>query len=156
MPVTEEQIRQGLATQARMNRTGTLGDQKVLYDDLYRYTVGFLFGEIWNRPHLSLRDRQLITLAANIAQARPNGTQLHYKSAKAVGITHEEIMELIIHVGMYGGWPCMSLACKQYAEVLAREKAGEADAAAPAKKPARKRAPAKKKGAGRRAAARGA
>lgn len=143
MPVTEEQIQLGLATQARMDRSGTLGDQRALYDDLYRYTVGFLFGEIWNRPHLSMRDRQLITLAANIAQARPNGTQLHYKSAKAVGITHEEIMELIIHVGMYGGWPTMSLACKQYAEVLAKEKASES-AAAPAKRTARKKAAAKK------------
>jgi 4-carboxymuconolactone decarboxylase len=144
MPVTEDDIRKGLATQARMNRTGTLGDQRALYDDLYKYTVGFLFGEIWNRPHLSMRDRQLITLAANIATARPNGTQLHYKSAKAVGITHEEIMELIIHVGMYGGWPCMSLACKQYAEILAKEKAEEAKAAAPANKAARKKSPAKK------------
>lgn len=144
MPVTEEQMRQGLATQARMNRTGTLGDQKALYEDLYRYTVGFLFGEIWNRPHLSMRDRQLITLAANIATARPNGTQLHYKSAKAAGITHEEIMELIIHVGMYGGWPTMSLACKQYAEVLAAEMAAtKAPAAAP--QPSRKpKAPARK------------
>ena len=139
MPVTEEQIRLGLATQARMNRAGTLGDQRALYDDLYRYTVGFLFGEIWNRPHLSMRDRQLITLAANIATARPNGTQLHYKSAKAVGITHEEIMELIIHVGMYGGWPTMSLACKQYAEVLAAEKVAETTSARPAKQAPRKR-----------------
>jgi alkylhydroperoxidase/carboxymuconolactone decarboxylase family protein YurZ len=123
MPVTDEMMKKGLELQARMNRTGSLGDQNALYEDLHRYTLGFLFGEIWQRPHLSLRDRQLITLAANIAQARPNGTQLHYKSAKAVGISHEEIMELIIHVGMYGGWPCMSLACKQYAEALAAEKA---------------------------------
>jgi 4-carboxymuconolactone decarboxylase len=145
MPVTEEDIQKGLATQARMNRKGTLGDQRALYDDLYRYTVGFLFGEIWNRPHLSMRDRQLITLAANIATARPNGTQLHYKSAKAVGITHEEIMELIIHVGMYGGWPTMSLACKQYAEALAAEKAAEAVPEAPAKRPSRKKPAAARK-----------
>ena len=153
MPVTEEDIQKGLATQALMNRKGTLGDQRALYDDLYRYTVGFLFGEIWNRPHLSMRDRQLITLAANIATARPNGTQLHYKSAKAVGISHEEIMELIIHVGMYGGWPTMSLACKQYAEALAAEKAADADAASPAKKAARKSKPAAGKRRGKKPAA---
>jgi 4-carboxymuconolactone decarboxylase len=122
MPISDEQLAHGLETQALMDRTGSLRDQKALYEDLYKYTVGFLFGEIWRRPHLSMRDRQLITLAANIATARPNGTQLHYKSAKALGISHEEIMELIIHVGMYGGWPCMSLACKQYAEVLGAEK----------------------------------
>ena len=137
MPVSDQQYEDGLKQMALMNRSGTLRDQKALYEDLHRYTVGFLFGEIWRRPHLSLRDRQLITLAANIAQARPNGTQLHYKSAKQVGISHEEIMELIIHVGMYGGWPCMSLACKQYAEVLEAETAAAAKAK-PKKKARRK------------------
>jgi len=115
-----------------MNRSGTMLDQKALYEDLYRYSVGFLFGEVWNRAHLSYRDRQLITLAANIALARPNGTPNHYRSAKALGISQQEIMELIIHVGMYGGWPCMSLACKQYAEVLDAEKtAAEAKSRTP-------------------------
>ena len=78
----------------------------------------FLFGDIWNRPHLSLRDRQLITLAANIALARPHGTHSHYRSAHHIGITHEEICEIMIHVGMYGGWPCIAHATSQYLEVL--------------------------------------
>lgn len=125
MPVTEANFDQGLKQLEIMNRSGTMLDQKALYEDVYRYSVGFLFGEIWNRPHLSHRDRQLITLAANIALSRPTGTPNHYRSAKALGISHEEIMELIIHVGMYAGWPCIAHACKQYTEVL------EADQTAP-------------------------
>jgi 4-carboxymuconolactone decarboxylase len=131
MPVTDAFFETGLKQLEIMNRSGTMLDQKALSEDVYRYSVGFLFGEIWNRPHLSHRDRQLITLAANIALSRPTGTPNHYRSAKALGISHEEIMELILHVGMYAGWPCIAHACKQYTEVLESEKA---------KKPARRAA----------------
>ena len=62
---------------------------KRLYPDLYRLTVGYLFGEIWNRPHLSQRDRQIITpLATNVALARVTGSHNHYRSARRLGITH--------------------------------------------------------------------
>jgi 4-carboxymuconolactone decarboxylase len=93
-------------------------DQKRLYPELYDLSLGYLFGEIWTRPHLSLRDRQLITLAANIALARPHGTHSHYRSAKHLGFTHEEIMEVMIHVGHYAGWPAIAHAVVQYEEVL--------------------------------------
>ena len=122
MPVTETYFEKGLKQLEIMNRSGTMLEQKALYEEIYRYSVGFLFGEIWNRPHLSHRDRQLITLAANIALSRPTGTHNHYRSAKALGISHEEIMELILHVGMYAGWPCIAHACKQYTEVLEADK----------------------------------
>jgi alkylhydroperoxidase/carboxymuconolactone decarboxylase family protein YurZ len=53
----------------KMGRQDTMFDQKDLYPELYDLSVGHLFGDIWTRPHLSLRERQLITLAANIAMA---------------------------------------------------------------------------------------
>lgn len=130
MPITDTYFEKGLKQLDLMDRSGTMLEQKELYDDIYRYSVGFLFGEIWNRPHLSHRDRQLITLAANIALSRPTGTHNHYRSAKALGISHDEIMELILHVGMYGGWPCIAHACKQYTEVLEAEKKGRGKKAA--------------------------
>ena len=101
-----------------MGREDTMLNQRQISEDMYQLSVGTLFGEIWNRPHLSLRDRQLITLAANIALARPHGTHSHYRSAHHIGITHEEICEIMIHVGMYGGWPCIAHATSQYLEVL--------------------------------------
>ena len=55
---------------------------------------------------------------ANIALSRPTGNHSHYRSSKHIGITHEEIMEVIIQVGAYTGWPCMAHAVHQYGEVL--------------------------------------
>lgn len=116
--VDDEHFARGMELLEHMGRETTMKDHKRLSEDLYRYSVGFLFGEIWQRPGLSLRDRQMITLAANVAMSRPTGMHSHFRSARQIGMTHEEIMEVIIHVGMYTGWPCMSHAVKQYIEVL--------------------------------------
>ena len=114
----EDNYTKGLKKLLEMGREDTMLNQRQISEDMYQLSVGTLFGEIWNRPHLSLRYRQLITLAANIALARPHGTHSHYRSAHHIGITHEEICEIMIHVGMYGGWPCIAHATSQYLEVL--------------------------------------
>ena len=103
-----------------LNRLGRhkMEHQKALYPELHALSMGHLFGDIWTRPHLDLRDRQLITLASNIALARPTGNHSHYRSAHHIGITHEQIMELIIHVGHYAGWPTIAHAIRQYIDVL--------------------------------------
>jgi 4-carboxymuconolactone decarboxylase len=119
--VSEEMFQKGMKKLEFMGREKTMMDQKRLYPDLYRLTVGYLFGEIWNRPHLSQRDRQIITLATNVALARPTGSHNHYRSARRLGITHAEIMEVIIQVGMYSGWACMSHAVRQYTEVIEQD-----------------------------------
>ncbi len=121
MKVSDEMFQKGMEKLKFMGREKTMMDQKRLYPDLYRLTVGYLFGEIWNRPHLSQRDRQMITLATNVALARPTGSHNHYRSARRLGITHAEIMELIIQVGMYSGWACMSHAVRQYTEVIEQD-----------------------------------
>ena len=138
MPAIEkERMKKGFQILKRMGRLGTMTDQKQLYPELYDLSVGYLFGEIWTRPHLSLRDRQLITLAANIALARPHGTHSHYRSAKRLGFTHEQIMEVMIHVGHYAGWPAIAHAVVQYEEVL------KEDAATASAKSGKKRKPRK-------------
>ena len=114
----DDNYTKGLKKLLEMGREDTMLNQRQISEDMYQLSVGTLFGEIWNRPHLSLRDRQLITLAANIALARPHGTHSHYRSGHHIGITHVEFCEIMIHVGMFGGWPCIAHATSQYLEVL--------------------------------------
>lgn len=123
--VSHQSFQRGLEILKEMGREDTLFEQEDMYEDMYRLSVGHLFGEIWSRPHLSLRDRQIVTLAANIALARPSGTHSHYRSARHVGLSHEEICEIMIQVGAYAGWPAMAHANRQYREVLAQERATE-------------------------------
>ena len=119
----QDRFKKGMDILKQMGREETMMNQKRLYPDLYNLSVGYLFGEIWSRPHLSIRERELITMACNIALARPNGTHSHYRSAKHIGITHEQIMELMIQVGHYAGWPAIAHALVQYEEVLNEDKA---------------------------------
>ena len=114
----DERMKRGFDVLEKLGRGGRMLFQKELYPDYYDLSVGHLFGDIWTRPHLDLRERELITLAANIALNRPFGTRSHYRSAQHVGITKEEIMELIIRVGLHAGWETMLIAASEFSQVL--------------------------------------
>ena len=117
----KERFQRGMDLLKKMGRENLMMEQKALSPDLYEMSVGHLFGDVWARPGLSLRDRQLVTLAANIAMARPTGNFSHYRSAEHIGITREEILEVIIQVGHYCGWPTISNAVRQYTAVIQEE-----------------------------------
>src|SRR5437868_14663006 len=77
---------------------------------LGEYTDNVLFGEVWERPGLSKRDRSLITVATLIALYRTNELPFHLKRALENGVTKEELGELITHLAFYSGWPPASTA----------------------------------------------
>lgn len=64
-----------------------------------------LFGDIWQRPQLSPRDRSLVTVAALIGMNRPDQLRSHLARALAQGVTEEELVETITHLAFYSGWP---------------------------------------------------
>lgn len=74
------------------------------------YTDKVLFGEVWERPGLSLRDRSLITVACLVSQYRSNELPFHLKKALANGVSRDELVELITHLAFYSGWPTASTA----------------------------------------------
>jgi 4-carboxymuconolactone decarboxylase len=116
--MNDDRMKKGSALLKRMGRLENMLRKRDAFPELFDISVGHLFGEIWTRPHLSLRDRQLITLATNIALARPHGNHSHYRSAKRIGISEKEIVELIIQVAAYAGWPVVGHAIDQYTQVL--------------------------------------
>ena len=68
-------------------------------------TDNVLFGDVWERPGLSKRDRSLITCAALIALNRTEQQVGHFGRALTNGVKKEEILEMITHLAFYGGWP---------------------------------------------------
>ena len=64
-----------------------------------------LFGDVWQRPQLSQRDRSLVTVAALIAMNRPDQLRSHLARARANGLTQEELVEAITHLAFHSGWP---------------------------------------------------
>ena len=119
---TEARFERGMRVLRKMGRQNLMLNQKALSPEMYEMSVGHLFGDVWGRPGLSLRDRQLVTLAANIAMARPTGNHSHYLSAMRLGITKRQIIEVMIQVGHYTGWPTLSNAVRQFTDILEEER----------------------------------
>src|SRR6266581_5566437 len=82
--------------------------QKMIGDfapKLVELTDRVLYGDIWERPELSKRDRSLATVAALIALNRPDQLRSHLAIARQNGVTEEELIETITHLAFYAGWP---------------------------------------------------
>jgi 4-carboxymuconolactone decarboxylase len=65
-----------------------------------------LFGDVWEHPDLSKRDRSLITVAMLAALYRTDEMRGHMQRALDNGVTETELKGLITHVAFYAGWPC--------------------------------------------------
>ena len=72
---------------------------------LAELTDKVLFGDVWERPGLSKRDRSLATVAALIALNRPDQLRSHLRLAVQNGVKKEELIEVITHLAFYSGWP---------------------------------------------------
>ena len=82
--------------------------QKMLGDfapKLVELTDNVLFGDVWERPELSKRDRSLVTVAALIALNRPDQLRFHLGRAVENGVKEQELVEAITHLAFYAGWP---------------------------------------------------
>lgn len=77
-----------------------------LAPDLSRYIVEFIFGDIYSRPALAPDRRQLVTLGALTAfgDVQPQ-LEVHINAALNVGLTAREIVEAIMHVAPFAGFP---------------------------------------------------
>jgi 4-carboxymuconolactone decarboxylase len=72
---------------------------------LDEFTIDHLFANVWSRPQLEMRQRSMITVALLAALGREHELVSHIKGARHLGITDEEIIEIMIHVAHYAGWP---------------------------------------------------
>ena len=77
-----------------------------------------LFGEVWERPGLSKRDRSLITVATLVALNRSEQLRGHLERALHNGVTKDEVIELITHLAFYSGWPTAMSAALLAKEVF--------------------------------------
>ncbi|ATB39810.1 4-carboxymuconolactone decarboxylase [Cystobacter fuscus] len=99
----------------------TTAAQKAIGDfapKLVELTDDVLFGDVWERPQLSKRDRSLITCAALVATGKTEQMNFHFPRALENGVTQEEFVELITHLAFYVGWPNAMSAITRAKELL--------------------------------------
>lgn len=85
------------------------------------FTVDHLFGEVWTRPALDIRDRRLMTLGVLAALGQSHLVEIQFRSALERGeLTEEQVRECVVHLTHYIGWP-LSTGVNEVAErVIAR------------------------------------
>ncbi len=95
----------------------------------------YVYGDIWERPNLTKRDRSMITVAVNQALYATNELRLHMGRALDNGVTQTEISEIIAHVLWYSGFPTGVNAARVAAEVFAERNLPAIPAAASSRQP---------------------
>jgi len=120
-----------LEEKGRAIRTRLWGERALTGADdfLGKFDQGFakflneqVFGEIWNRPGLPTKTRSMITVAVLMALGRPQELRLHMRGALNLGITPDELKEIVIHVSQYSGVPTAVEGIRAFNEVTAPPK----------------------------------
>jgi 4-carboxymuconolactone decarboxylase len=90
--------------------------------DFAAYLFEFPFGDIYSRPGLDLRSREIATIAALAAlgNAAPQ-LKVHIEAALNVGVTREEIVEVLMQMAVYAGFPAALNGLFAAKEVFAKE-----------------------------------
>lgn len=101
---------------------GTMNAMQEVSPKLAELTGDVLFGDVWERPALSKRDRSVITVAALCAMYRTDQLRAHITRALENGVTKEEIGEIILHIAFYAGWPTAASAVQVAREVFQDKK----------------------------------
>ena len=126
MKIENERYQRGLAKLAEMDPQAARRLAESLEDiapDFARYIVEFPFGDIFSRPGLDLRTRELITVAALTAMGHASPQlKAHLQLALDAGCTREEIVETIIQMAVYAGFPAALNGLFLAKEVFAAEK----------------------------------
>ena len=78
----------------------------------------YAWGEIWNRPGLPKKTRSLLTLSMLVALNRGEEFRLHVKAALSIGVSRDEIQELLLQAAIYCGVPAANSAFHDAEEVF--------------------------------------
>jgi 4-carboxymuconolactone decarboxylase len=107
--MSEEQYRRGLKILEEMDPGATeriMERLKGVSPDLARYVIEFAYGEIYQRPGLDLKLREAATVAALTALGTaPVQLKTHIHRALNVGVTRQEVIEIILQMAVYAGFP---------------------------------------------------
>jgi 4-carboxymuconolactone decarboxylase len=82
-----------------------IGNMKNISPDFWEMIVAFGFGDVYSREGLSLDKREIITLTTLITQGSFDQLEFHIRAALNVGLTQNEIKEIIIQCAAYVGFP---------------------------------------------------
>jgi 4-carboxymuconolactone decarboxylase len=92
--------------------------------DLGRLIVEVAYGEVYSRPGLTLRERQIASVAALVATGRSSQLPVHLRSSLTAGLTADELREVIIQTATIAGFPPAMNAMSTLKTILGEREEG--------------------------------
>ncbi len=121
------QVRQQVLGTGYTGQTAAKADP--FYSNFLEFTVDHCWANVWLRPGLEHRTRSMLNIAMLSVMGRWHEFEVHVKGALNNGVTREEIAEVLLQAGVYGGVPIASEGFRRAKDVFAREDAAAAAAA---------------------------
>lgn len=121
-----QRFTQGVATQRQLDPNITEEVLAAFADvapDFARLTIEFPFGDIYSRPGLDLKQRQIVTMTTLATLGQDRQLKVHIRFARNVGVTDEEIIEVLMQISVYAGWGRALDALRCAKEVFAGDSA---------------------------------
>ena len=115
---------QGQLWPATRTSTGGQFPAAQLAPDFFDYVLQTAFGTVWSRPGLVVRDRSMITVAMLAALGQLEELKAHLAGARNVGLSRDELVEVLMQVAVYAGVPAAVAALRAAADVLGTDDAG--------------------------------
>ncbi len=112
-------IRRKVLGDRHVDRAGAQAGE--LDRDFQTFIAEGVWGSVWTRPHFSLRERSIVTIALLAALGHDDELALHIRATHNTGATMEDVRETLLHVAAYAGVPAANhafkVARKVYAEI---------------------------------------
>ncbi len=115
--VSDEQYNAALAAPRQSNARPSGELQQRIAPGLATLTDDVLYGDVWQRPELSPRDRSLVTISVLIATGKTAQLAGHLTRALTNGVKPSEASALLAHLAIYCGWPAAVSALEVYDQV---------------------------------------
>ncbi|QJT08437.1 carboxymuconolactone decarboxylase family protein [Oceanidesulfovibrio marinus] len=123
-----ERYTRGLENLGRVDGHGggdVLAAVEAISPDLAQYLVEFPFGDVYARPGLGLREREVSAITALATQSAWPQFKVHVRAGLRAGLTRNEILEIVIQTAVYCGFPTALNALFATGEVFADMEDGE-------------------------------
>jgi 4-carboxymuconolactone decarboxylase len=88
----------------------TLKNRTKFNEPLQELITRYAWGEVWNRPGLPKKTRSLLTLAMLAALNRGDEFRMHVRAALSIGVSRDEIQEVLLQAAIYCGVPAANSA----------------------------------------------
>lgn len=96
----------------------TLKNRNEFTDEFQDFLTRYAWGEIWSRPGLPKETRSMLTLAMMVALNRPDELRMHLRAALNIGVTREQIREVLLQTALYCGLPAANSAFHMAQEII--------------------------------------